>query len=321
MTYDELLRQAEKPARYTGGEYNSTEKRDAALKFLICFPDVYEVAMSNLGWKILYHELNEMPEVLCERCFAPFPDFGDKLRAQGVPLCSLESRRKMTDFEIVGFSLQFELCYTNVLYMLELGGIPFRSADRGEEYPLVVAGGPCAYNVEPVADFFDLFMIGEGEDCIRALSLLKLECKTKDELLTRAAREIEGVYVPKFVRPVYESGRLSRIESDYPGAFPADRRVTSRDVKNGKPHPEPYIRAMQLANVRPSAAIAIENAPLGVRSADAAGAFTVGVVTGPVPREELERAGAAIVFDSMPQCADLFPYLLYTMVTFINQDI
>lgn len=216
MTYDELLRQAEKPARYTGGEYNSTAKRDAALKFLICFPDVYEVAMSNLGWKLLYHELNEMTEVLCERCFAPFPDFGDKLRAHGVPLCSLESRRKMTDFDIVGFSLQFELCYTNVLYMLELGGIPFRASERGAEYPLIVAGGPCAYNVEPVADFFDLFMIGEGEDCIRALSLLKLECKTKDELLERAAREIEGVYVPKFVRPVYASGKLSRIESDYP---------------------------------------------------------------------------------------------------------
>ena len=118
-----------------------------------------------------------------------------------------------------------------------------------------------------------------------------------------------------------QNSLLNRIESDYPGAFPADRRVTSRDVKNGKPHPEPYIRAMQLAGVSPSASISIENAPLGVTSADAAGAFTVGVVTGPVPREELERAGAAIVFDSMPQCADLFPYLLYTMVTFINQEI
>ena len=216
MTYDELLKQAEKPARYTGGEYNSITKADAAVKFLICFPDVYEVAMSNLGWKILYHELNETEDVLCERCFAPFPDFGDKLKAHGVALCSLESRRAMRDFDVVGFSLQFELCFTNVLYMLDLGGIPFRAADRTESDPLVVAGGPCAYNVEPVADFFDLFMIGEGEDCIRALVRLKRECKTKAELLSRAAREIEGVYVPKFVRPIYENGTLVRIESDFP---------------------------------------------------------------------------------------------------------
>lgn len=235
MTYDELLRQAEKPARYTGGEYNSIVKSDAPVKFLICFPDVYEVAMSNLGWKILYHELNDMPEVLCERCFAPFPDFGDALRANGIPLCSLESRRRMTDFDIVGFSLQFELCFTNVLYMLDLGGIPFRASERGEEWPLIVAGGPCAYNVEPVAEFFDLFMIGEGEDCIRALSLLKLECGSKEELLVRAAREIEGVYVPKFVRPVYEEGRLTRIESDFPV-----RKAAVRDL-NVSYYPEKMI--------------------------------------------------------------------------------
>ena len=216
MNYETLLRQADKPARYTGGEYNSTKKRDAAVKFLLCFPDGYEVAMSNLGWKLLYHELNELDEVLCERCFAPYPDFGDALKAHGVPLLSLENRRQMKEFDIIGFSLSFELCFTNVLYMLDLGKIPFRSADRAESDPLVVAGGPAAYNLEPVADFFDLCMFGEGEEQIRALSLLRLECRSKAELLSRAAREIPGVYVPAFVHHRYEEGKLASIDCDVP---------------------------------------------------------------------------------------------------------
>ena len=216
MTYQDLLKTADRPARYTGGEYNSVAKTDAAVKFLICFPDVYEVAMSNLGWKILYHELNEEPDILCERCFAPFPDFGDKLRENGVPLVSLENRRRMSEFDIIGFSLSFELCYTNVLYMLDLGGIPFRASERGESDPLVVAGGPAAYNLEPVAEFFDLCMIGEGEEPVLALSRLRAQCRSKSELLERAAREIPGVYVPRFVHPEYENGKLLSIKSDFP---------------------------------------------------------------------------------------------------------
>ncbi|MDR1093590.1 MAG: TIGR03960 family B12-binding radical SAM protein [Clostridiales bacterium] len=196
----ELLLSCEKPARYVGGEYNLTPvKESAALNFLMCFPDVYEVGLSNLGIKILYDVVNAVPEASCEYCFAPWLDFGRVLRDNKIPLYGLTSGRPARAFDIVGFSLQYELSYTTVLYMLDLAGIPFRAADRGEDAPVIIAGGPCAINPAPVADFFDMFVIGDGEIATREWAELYTEIKKrgggKVDFL-RAATKITGVYTP-----------------------------------------------------------------------------------------------------------------------------
>ena len=162
---EKLLKKVQKPARYTGGELNSVvkDKNSIKLRYAFCFPDLYEVGMSHLGMKILYSLLNKDPEVWCERVFAPWIDFEEVMRRENIPLFALESRDSVGDFDMIGFTLQYELCYTNVLNLLDLAGMPVRAADRDESYPLVVGGGPCACNPEPLADFFDMFMLGEGE--------------------------------------------------------------------------------------------------------------------------------------------------------------
>ena len=157
-----------KPSRYMGGEINSVVKnRDRIrLKFALAFPDVYEVGMSHLGFQILYHILNQTPEIACERVFAPWPDMEKFLRDKNLPLTSLESSVSLKEFDVIGFSLQYELNYTGVLNILDLCGIPLRSADRGEKDPLVIGGGPCALNPEPLSDFFDAFVLGDGEEVV-----------------------------------------------------------------------------------------------------------------------------------------------------------
>ena len=154
----------EKPARYIGGEYNMQVKDQADLRFALCFPDVYEIGMSHLGSRILYHVLNAMDGVRCERCFAPWTDMEQALREAGEELFTLETRSPLKSFDIVGFSLLYEMCYSNILTMLALSHIPFLSRDRGEDMPLLVAGGPCAVNPEPIAPFFDAVVIGDGEE-------------------------------------------------------------------------------------------------------------------------------------------------------------
>lgn len=198
----ESLLSVEKPARYTGGEYNTPDvykKRRADI--CICFPDIYEIGMSNLGISILYGMLNDNPDFVAERCFAPWHDMGELLKKKGLPLYSLESKRPLTEFDAVGFSIQYELLYSNILYMLDLAGIPFTAKDRGEEYPFIIAGGPCTVNPEPFRDFFDIIQIGEGEEMLASLMNLIAEGKekgfSKEEVLKRAAT-IEGVYVPRF---------------------------------------------------------------------------------------------------------------------------
>lgn len=195
-----LLPEVEKPARYTGGEWNVPHKKsDVRAKFCFCFPDLYEIGMSNLGLQILYDEINRREDFAAERCYAPKEDLAAKLKENGIPLLSLESGTPLADFDVVGFSLQFELLYTNILYMLDLAGIPFFARDRGEEYPIILAGGPCAVNPEPFADFFDCVVIGEGEGVDVAVLELAAEGKekgwTKTEILRRA-KQITGVYVP-----------------------------------------------------------------------------------------------------------------------------
>ncbi|MBI4957310.1 MAG: TIGR03960 family B12-binding radical SAM protein, partial [Myxococcales bacterium] len=199
--YADFLDRVLKPARYTGGEAG-VARRDwasAEARVCLCFPDIYDIGMSHLGLRILYRILNDDPRTLAERCYAPWKDVEAELRARGLPLVSLESYRPLRDFDVVGFSLQFELTYTNVLNMLELGGLAVRSADRGEDAPLVVAGGPNATHPEPLAPFIDAFVVGDGEAKSTELALawvrLRAEGQSRRERL-RALARLGGVYVP-----------------------------------------------------------------------------------------------------------------------------
>jgi len=211
-----ILKSVSKPGRYSGGEYGETLKDKNAVKarFAFCFPDSYEIGMSNLGMRILYGALNESPDIWCERVFAPWGDMEEKMREHHVPLCSLESGDPVCEFDIVGFTLQYEMCYTNVLNMLDLAGIPLRSKDRGEDDPIVIGGGPCAYNPEPVADFFDCFSIGEGETMLNEFTELYIKMKeegryTRADFLHEAARTISGIYVPSLFEVSYnEDGTI-----------------------------------------------------------------------------------------------------------------
>ncbi|MBX3190693.1 MAG: TIGR03960 family B12-binding radical SAM protein [Labilithrix sp.] len=199
--YAELVHRVEKPARYLGGEYGSVQKDWSAASARVClaFPDIYDIGMSHLGFKILYKILNDHPRTLAERAYAPWVDMEKELRAAGLPLVSLESARPLRDFDVVGFSLQFELTYSNVLTMLDLGGIPLRSEDRGEDDPLIIAGGPTATHPEPLSMFLDAVVIGDGEASSTAVALLWTDLKAKgvprrDRLIALA--KLRGVYVP-----------------------------------------------------------------------------------------------------------------------------
>ncbi len=198
--YNKILLEVEKPARYTGGEYNTPDmKKPHELDFCICFPDNYEIGMSNLGISILYQIINARPDMTCERCFAPGLDLAEKLRANDVPLLSIETRKPLKDFDALGFSVGYELLYSNILYMFDLAGIPFYASERGEEWPIMVAGGPCTVNPEPFKKFFDVIEVGEGEDMLPAL----LECikdgkkqGLKKVQILENMRSIEGIYIP-----------------------------------------------------------------------------------------------------------------------------
>ena len=231
---DELLSRVEKPARYIGSEWNMERKEVFDFRFALCFPDVYEIGMSHLGSRILYRVLNDMDGVYCERCYAPWTDMEQALRERNVPLFTLETKSPLRDFDVVGFSLLYEMCYTNVLTMLELSDIPFLSAERDERYPLIVAGGPCTCNPEPIAGIFDAILLGDGEElepelveCVRSA---KREGVGKAELLKRLAG-IEGVYVPSFYEPIYEDGRYVRTERlfEFAPAHPQKRVVRNLD--------------------------------------------------------------------------------------------
>ena len=197
-----ILKRVEKPSRYTGGEFNSPDAVWKSLNYCICFPDVYEVGMSNLGIKIVAESLRTVDGVFVDECFAPWMDFGTALKENGIYLYGLSSKRPLKDFDIIGFSLSYELSFTNILYMLDLGGIPLRAKDRGDDYPIIQGGGPCVFNPEPVADFFDIFVIGDGEEIMAELAKIKLSSKSKSEFLKRAS-ELDGVYVPSFMQVKY----------------------------------------------------------------------------------------------------------------------
>lgn len=229
---EKMLRKVEKPARYTGGEVNSVKKdpEQVSVRFGFAFPDTYEIGMSYMGMQILYNILNRNEKIYCERIFAPAEDMEALMREEGRKLFTLETFTPVDELDIVGFTLQYELSYTNVLNILDLSGMPLHSADRGEEFPVIVAGGPCAYNPEPLADFIDLFMIGDGEELLEQVCLLKMECDSKKEFLQRACK-LQGVYVPAFYEPIYnEDGTIKEIKKLYEEAPDRVKRAVVEDL-------------------------------------------------------------------------------------------
>jgi len=212
---DFIIGQVSKPVRYIGNEYNMIEKnpKDVDIRFAFAFPDVYEVGMSHLGMKILYHLINEREDAYCERVFAPWADMEEKMRKYNIPLFALETKDPVSEFDFLGFTLQYEMSYSNILNMLDLAKIPLLWMERTEAHPIVIVGGPCAYNVEPLADFIDLAVMGEAEESINELLDLYKECKgkgfNKEEFLLKAAR-IKGVYVPRFYNVEYDSEGIVR---------------------------------------------------------------------------------------------------------------
>ena len=231
MLYNDILQQVTKPARYTGGEWNSIVKDwdKATIRVALSFPDVYEIGMSNIALPILYKMLNSQPDTLAERVYAPWVDMAEALRAAKIPLFSLESKRPLRDFDIIGFSLGYELSYTNVLNMLDLAQLPVLAAERDEACPLIIAGGSCALNPEPMSDFIDVFFIGECEELLPEFMACFREWKesggaAREELLRRAAA-IPGIYVPRFYRAEYHpDGRLKSFTPSAAEASPVIER-------------------------------------------------------------------------------------------------
>ena len=232
---DKFLKMVDKPIRYTGGEINMCRKdlNDIKSRIAFCFPDVYEIGMSHLGLKILYDLYNRDENTYCERVFAPWVDMEKLMRENGLKLFSLETKTPLNEFDFVAFTLQYEMSYTNVLNMLDLGGIPVLASERKENDPLVFAGGPCTYNPEPMADFFDFFVIGEGEEMNMEVNDLYIKCKnegkSKNEFLELVSK-IEGVYVPKFYKDKYnEDGTFNSL---VPNNSFANQIVRKRIIKD-----------------------------------------------------------------------------------------
>ncbi|MBU1888139.1 MAG: B12-binding domain-containing radical SAM protein, partial [Candidatus Omnitrophica bacterium] len=250
-----------KPGRYINGEWNAARKEwdYALLKVALCFPDIYEIGMSHLGMKIIYGILNNEKDVLCERVFTPWNDMEQKLRAMGEPLVSLENRKPLREFDIIGFSLQYEMGYVDVLNMLDLGNVPLRSEDRGDSDPIVIAGGPCAFNPEPMVDFIDAFVIGEAEEAILEMAnvVKGLGCRVKNsrQNILQELSKIEGIYVPAFTLSAY--GETSPATSGghpspftlHPKPFTINKRII-KDLNNAYFPTSPVVPYIQIVHDR-----------------------------------------------------------------------
>lgn len=233
---EKLLLNVKTPSRYIGGELNSVvkDKNKVDMRFAFCFPDTYEIGMSHLGMKILYSLTNERENFWCERVFAPDVDFEKLMRENDIPLYGLESLEPIKDFDFIGFTIQYEMCYTNILNMLNLAGVPVKAKDRTALSPIVIGGGPCVCNPEPIAEFFDMFILGEGEEVNLEVYDLYVEMKkkgaSKTELLEAAAK-IEGVYVPAFYDVAYEDdGRVKSFTPNNPNALPTIKKRIIKDM-------------------------------------------------------------------------------------------
>lgn len=251
---DEILLKIEKPARYIGNEVNSVMKdpEKVSIRFAMCFPDVYEIGMSHLGIQILYDMFNRRDDVWCERVYSPWTDLDQIMREQKIPLFALESQDPIKDFDFLGITIQYEMCYTNILQVLDLSGIPMQAADRTWDDPIVIGGGPCTYNPEPLAEFFDLFYMGEGETVYDELLNVYKENKkrggTRKEFLEMAA-EIEGIYVPAFYDVTYkEDGTIESFRPNNPHAKEKIKKQVVMDMTSAT-YPEkpvvPFIKATQ----------------------------------------------------------------------------
>ena len=252
-----FITKVQKPGRYTGGEPGSVykNKEDVKLRVAFCFPDTYEIGMSNLGMRILTGVLNEMEDVWCERVFAPWIDMEKEMRAHNVPLFAHESGDDVKDFDIAAFTLQYELCYTTALNMMSLAGIPLRREERGEEYPVILAGGPCAYNPEPMADFVDIFSIGEGEEALPQLAALYIDMKERGtytkEAFLREASHIEGFYVPSLYDVSYnDDGTIKAIEPKYSDVPKTVRKRIVRDVNRAYVPTNPVLPVIETVHDR-----------------------------------------------------------------------
>lgn len=250
---DDILLQIENPARYIGGEVNSVMKDPKGkIRFCMCFPDVYEIGMSHLGMQILYHMFNEREDTWCERVFSPWTDLDKVMRQEQIPLFALESQDPIKEFDFLGITIQYEMCYTNILQILDLSQMPLRAKDRGEEYPIVIGGGPCVYNPEPLAPFFDLFYIGEGEtvydDLLEAYKANHESGGSKSDFLKMAA-QIPGIYVPSFYQEAYhEDGTLASFEPIQPEAPAKVEKQVVMDMTSSfypKTLVVPFIKATQ----------------------------------------------------------------------------
>lgn len=232
---DNILCKVEKPARYVGGELNEVVKnpKEVDIRFAFCFPDVYEVGMSHLGTRILYHTINERKDTYCERVFAPWPDMEEQMRKNNIPLYTLETKDSLDKFDMLGFTLQYEMSYTNILNMLDMAGIPVRASERDESHPIVMAGGPCAYNPEPLAGIIDFFELGEGEEMMDEVLELYSEHKKKGfkkEVFLREVAKIPGVYVPSLYDVTYnEDGTIKEFVPKYDDV---PKTVKKRIVRN-----------------------------------------------------------------------------------------
>ena len=254
MLSDDILMKIEKPARYIGHEVNAVvkDKSKVNVRFAMCFPDVYEIGMSHLGIQILYDLFNSMEDVWCERVYSPWLDLDGIMRKEQIPLFALESQDPIKEFDFLGITIQYEMCYTNILQVLDLAQIPLLATERGEDMPIVIGGGPCVYNPEPIADFFDLFYIGEGETRYEELITLYKKCKEeklgRKEFLRRAAK-IPGMYVPQFYQVTYkEDGTIAAFTPTEEGIPTTICKEIAMDV-TGTPYPMkpvvPYIKVTQ----------------------------------------------------------------------------
>ena len=252
---DEILLKVDKPARYIGGEVNAVMKdpKEVEIRFAMCFPDVYEIGMSHLGIQILYDMFNRREDVWCERLYSPWTDLDKIMREQKIPLFALESQDPVKEFDFLGITIQYEMCYTNILQILDLSQIPLLASERREEDPIVVGGGPCTYNPEPLADFFDMFYIGEGETQYYQLFDLYKACKeeglTRKEFLRKAACTIPGIYVPGFYEVSYkEDGTIESfhpVEDCFPATIDKQIEMDVTDTYYPKAPVVPFIKVTQ----------------------------------------------------------------------------
>lgn len=233
---DKILRSVTKPGRYIGGEFGEIlkDKNNVKCRFAFAYPDAYEIGMSNLGIRILYGALNREEDIWCERCYSPWVDMEDQLRKHNLPMWAHESGDPLKDFDFLGFTLQYEMCYTNVVNLLDLAQIPLLAADRSEDDPIIIGGGPCTYNPEPVCDFFDLFSIGEGEDALVEICRLYINMKESGTYSRKAflheAAKLQGFYVPSLYTVTYKED--GTIEAYTPVYDDIPKRVTKRIMKD-----------------------------------------------------------------------------------------